>query len=296
MPFEFEQQWDYSYRLPEPVVFGEWMGFFYIYADESGKGYQAATDYTALCGFIGAALEVQRVSYEWSLCQTKWNVPPIHMSQIMAETPKDKQWIDKRTEWGTRWEELRDTMLDDFAFVIQQSKLVAVGIVIDASKYREIQSNPAIRLPVRDSNVYLFQELIMSALERIEVVDDCSPVSVVVDDDQDTAFDYYTMLKSLKSNQLPAFDKIRKRVHGLCFCNDRAYPILQAADMIAHEARSLMVRRISDPAVPPSQRYQRLTQGGINQPKLYTGETLLKVATETARRVKEQQNAEGQER
>ena len=289
MPYGLDQDW--RYRLPEPVVMGEWMGFFYIYADESGK-LSGKSDYTSLCGFIGAALEVQRASYEWHLCQIKWGVPPIHMSQILAENPKDKEWIDKRAEWGPRWEELRDTMLDEFAFVIQQSKLIAVGTVIDASMYRKVQEDPSLKLPVKDSNVYLFQELIMNALARIEVIDDCSPVSVVVDDDQDTAFDYYTMLKSLKSNESPAFDKIRKRVHGLCFSNDRSFPILQAADMIAYETRSLMVKRISDPATPPSQRYQRLTQGGINQTKLCTGETLLKVATETARRLKEQQNDE----
>lgn len=286
MHLPYEQGWDY--RLPEPVVIGEWMAFFYIYADESGK-LSGKSDYTALCGFVGAALEVQRASYDWSLCQTKWGAPPIHMSQIMSDNPRDQRWIDKRTEWGNRWEELRDTMLDDFASVLQQSRLVALGTVIDSAKYREIQKDPAIKLPVNDSNVYVFQELIMSALERIEVVDDCSPVSVVVDDDQDTAFQYYEMLKSLKANESSSFDKIRRRVHGLCFSNDKSYPILQAADMLAYESRSLMVKRISDPNTPPSQRYQRLTQGGINQPKLYTGDTLLKVATETARRMKEQQ-------
>jgi hypothetical protein len=260
---------------------GGCVAFFHVFADESGK-LSGKTDYTALCGFVGHSLEWQRVSFEWDKSRLRLGVPPIHMAQIMSQNPKP-EWAKMQAEWGTRWTTLRDAMLQEFASIIASSGVVAVGTVVDANAYRNIQSDAAVRLPVDDSNVFVFQELIMGAIERIESIDQNSLLSLIVDDDQESAWSYYQMLSLLKVNPNPMFDKVRRRVHGICFGNDSSYPGLQAADMIAYESRRLMVDRIKTPNIPPSQLYRLLTHNGINQTKLYDGDQLRKVATESAK-------------
>ncbi len=261
------------------------MAFFHIYADESGK-LSGRSDYTSLCGYVGAAMEWQKVSYQWQQCCLKWGVPPIHMSKILREpVPDEIGWAKIASDWGINWTGRRNQMLEEFASIIFHSNIVAIGTVIDAREYRKIQSSGKYKFPIDDSNVFLLQELLTWALDRVEVVDRSSPVSLIVDNDYDTAFNYYSMLKALKENSSsPKFARIRDRVSGICFSNDCAYPGLQMADMIAYESRNLMVRRIKEPNSEPSELYRLLTHNGVNQTKLLDAEWLKKVANECAQR------------
>ena len=69
-------------------------------------------------------------------------------------------------------------------------------------------------------------------------------------------------LRTIKNLPQPAFQEVRHRVHTLAFSKDDHYPGLQVADMIAYEARNLMVKRIEDKDAPSSPLYTDLTHGG----------------------------------
>lgn len=266
---------------PRSVDLGAWMAFFYVYVDESGK-LSANSDYTSLCGYVGHAQEWQRLSMEWNACRFKWQVPPIHMGQIMSPNPKD-DWKKTRDQWGQDWEVKRDAMLAEFGHTIRVSSVVCVGAVVDANAYRKIQKDPTCILNDKDSNVFAFQSLLTTAIEKVETVDRQNAISVVVDDDPEHAMDYYRILETLRTNPLAPdkFAKFRKRIHGISFSKDESYPGLQAADMIAFESRNFMRNRMADPASTPTDLFLRLTHAGMHRPYIYTEATLYTIGRNT---------------
>jgi len=256
------------------------MAYFHIYADESGK-LSGKSDYTCLCGYVAHVQEWNRVGLEWDACRFRWQVPPLHMSRIMAPDKKDDEWKKKKEEWGDLWERKRDGMLEEFATIIQRASIACVGAVIDAVAYRKIKEEPDCLLHHKDTNVFAFHHLIMRSLEKIETIDRTSPVSVVVDDDQQTAMAYYEALNTLRTHWHQQFKKVNERLVAICYGRDAAYPGLQAADMIAFVSRRLKLDKDEEFEQMPYSLYPSLTMGGIHQPKLYTEDIIRKVARGT---------------
>jgi len=246
-----------------------WMAEFYIYADESGK-MSSKADYISLCGYISHVSEWQRFSLEWNNCRFRWGVPAVHMNRIMFPERKEDEWLDIRKKWGRDWEAKRDLMLDDFAATIRNAHLVCIGAAVDAKHFRSLPESE-FKKEAKDPVYLAFHTLVMRGIEKTETVDKCSPISIVVDDgDEEYSIGCIKLLNSLKQHPSPKFQKVRDRIDGMCFGNDRSYPGLQAADMVAYEARRLLVERIKDPKAEPSKLYESLTLLLIHQPGLYT--------------------------
>ncbi len=243
------------------------MAAFYIYVDDSGKYENPKNDYISLCGYVAHISEWTRFSQEWLNCIHVWQVPTIHMSPIMYPD-RDRRWQEVKDKWGDNWEKKRDRMLGEFGQIILRNSMVCVGAVVDAKHYRAMPPSKFTENLTPLS--FAFQHCVMKGIQTTEVIDDHSPVSIVIDDDRESSLHCYEMLDRLKQ----AFPKVRKRVDGICFVNDRSYPAIQAADMIAFEARRLMEARVKDPTAESSELFSSLTRWGIHQPALYTAEHL----------------------
>lgn len=252
------------------------MALFRIYADESGKLGKNA-DYTSFCGYIAHVAEWERFELEWRSARVRWQVPAIHMSRIMAPDNKDDAWKKTKEEWGEAWDAKRDIMLKDFAAIIRSAHVVCVGAVVDAAHFRSLCDQDTEFKQRFKSPAYLaFHTLVMRGIEKTEIVDKCSPIGIVIDDDQEFAMGCYDYINQLKHE----FPKVRERIHSVCLVNDESYSGIQAADMIAWEARRLMVERKASPAAPPSELFQALTLYLTHQPTLYTAEVLDKLRAE----------------
>lgn len=259
---EHARKWEYS--LPASAKSEDLMAVFKIYADDSGKFDNLKCDYTSLCGYVGHASEWARFSLEWDNCRFRWGVPPVHMSPIM-HPERDTEWLRIKDDWGKDWEARRDLMLGDFAATVRSAQIVCIGAVVDAAYFRSLPDSQ-FKQGAKDSLFLAFHDLVMRGIEKTEIVDPYSSISLVIDDDRSSAMRCYEMLDMLKQT----FPKVRERIHGICFVNDKSYPGIQAADMIAYESRRLMVERIKDPNVVPSELFSSLTLLLIHQPKLYT--------------------------
>jgi hypothetical protein len=161
-------------------------------------------------------------------------------------------------------------MILEFGEVIRRSNLVCVGVVVDAKHYRSMRSSKF----TRNFNPlsFAFQSIVMKAIKRTEIVDKHAPIGVVIDNDRESALHCYEMLDRLKQS----FPVVRERIGSLCFVNDSAYPLIQAADMIAFESRKLMEARVDDPNAKSSELFSALTRWKINQPTMITAELLSK--------------------
>lgn len=244
------------------------MALFHLYADDSGKFDAEKCEYTALCGYVAHSSEWQRVQLEWENLRLRWQVPPIHMRRINFPD-EDSDWKAVKSEWGESWQLKRGDMLMEFAQLIGRSSLACVGAVVDAKHYRSLSPSP-LKEQYPDSVALAFHQLVMRGIEKIETIDDRSPISLVIDDDRDTSLRCHQMLNYLKR----VFPKVRERVVGICYVNDKAYPGIQAADMIAYESRRLMVNRVTDPLSEETDLYRFLTFLGVHQPKMYTPDFL----------------------
>jgi Protein of unknown function (DUF3800) len=261
-----------------------------VYLDESGK-LSGKSNFTCLAGYVGHATEWERFGIEWTNLRFKWQVPPIHMARIMSPDSKQDEWAKKKQECGALWEEKRDVMISEFATAILNANLIAVGVGVYADVYREVRADPECRLIGDDTNVFSFHETLLRAISRVETVDKHSPISIVLDNDPDTAmnyYDYYQMLKNHPDQGMQGVrDSVRHRVRGICFCDDESYPGLQAADMIAYVSRRELIERDRDSSREGSTLFAQLTHGGMYQPKIYTPEILRKMGRNIAVRLRE---------
>lgn len=235
------------------------MAFFRVTADESGKLSNARCEYTSFCGYFGMSAEWERFEYEWLTVQSKWNVPPIHMAKIFRPED-DERWAKVKARWGKLWEKYRDQMLKEFASVIFNSRLSAVGAVVDASHFRDMPDS-AYKRAARDPIFLSEQLMIMESIDRADTISSHrAPISLVIDDDQEFAMKCYEQLNILKS----IFPQVKERICGICFVKDDMYQGVQAADMIAYEARKQMVERKKDPNSAPSELLLALTHNFAN--------------------------------
>jgi hypothetical protein len=248
------------------------MAHFYIYGDESGK--LAKSDFTSFCGYVGTNPEFDRVSHEWNSCRLAWGVPPMHMSCITDPTrDKSGEWQKVQVEWGSQWESKRDLMLKEFAAVILNSNIACVGAVVDSTHFREMPDSKW-KKEMRDPLFLGLWTLLMDGLDKIDRLSTSLSVALILDDDPENAKLCYDLLDGLK-NQFP---RVRQRISAITFGDDKEYPALQMADMIAFEARSLMVQRMADKNVEPSTHFMALTRRLCHQPKFWSAEFLDKLA------------------
>jgi hypothetical protein len=253
--------------LPQPVELEEWMASFYVYVDDSGKFANPKSPFFSFCGYVAHASEVERFSLEWLNLRYIWQVPAIHMSAIM-HPEGDAEWQKVREAWGAGWEVKRDRMILEFSEVIRHSRMVCVGAVVDAKHYRSMRMSKFTK-KYNPQNL-AFLAVVMKAIKTTEVIDKHTPIGVVVDDDREASLHCYEMLDHMKQ----AFPVVRERIGSLCFVNDNAFPVVQAADMIAFEARKQMEARVKNPDAKSSELFSALTRSGLHQPKLITGDLL----------------------
>jgi Protein of unknown function (DUF3800) len=260
------------YELPSPVGHTTLMANFYIYGDESGK-MVSGSDVTSFCGFVGSASEFSRVMEEWDNCRLGWGAPPLHM-RFITHPERDPAWSALKQQWEPLWDKKCESMLIDFSSIIVRSHIACVGCAVDSAYFRAMPDCEWKR-NMQDP-VYLgLYTLIMESLDKIDKVNKALPVSLVVDGgDEKYVTRSFQLLEALKI-QLP---RVRDRIVAITFADDTKYPALQMADMIAFEARALMVKRLSDPKAPHSELYANLTKRGVHQPAYWDKEHLDKAS------------------
>lgn len=254
---------------PKPTVFDDWMAYFYLYADESGK--LGNSEYTSLCGYLTHLAEWERITQEWNNLRLAWDVPTLHMRPILF--PDDNpEWSQVKVRWGKGWVQRRDMMLAEFAGLIERSHAVCIGSVVDSGNFA---SRPTKFTEHWPNPLYMsFHHIIMTALDKIDRLSDEHHLSVVLDEDREYAMRCYDVLDALRIT----FPRVKKRIDSISFGNDKAFPSLQMADMIAYESRRLMQERKANPDAPPSNLYTSLTRIGLHQPHFYNPEALDKLA------------------
>ena len=217
---------------------------FYIYCDESGK--PPNSDVISVCGYRLLQEDIHGFSVEWMRCMSDWSVPPIHMRGVSHPSEKNG-WLGVRKLWGESWETKRDAMLMEFARIVQGSAIVPVGTVISTRGLSK----------TADPTFDAFKRTILSTVESLSLSTSDPKIGIVVDDDDESSLRYHKWLNEVRKSD------IERRIKTICFADDKGYPLLQAADMLAYEARN----RGRRPQDAPSERYIALTKTLKHEPK-----------------------------
>jgi hypothetical protein len=270
--------------LPEPVEPEEWMATFHIYGDESGKLHQS--EYTSFCGYVAHISVWQGFAAAWNNGRFRWQIPPLHMARIMFPDSKDDEWKKVKADWGTSWETKRDAMLLEFAQLVRHSGVACVGAIVDSKHFRLVADRePDFKKLYKDPIYMALHTFVMRGIDKTEVIDKHSPIGIVVDEDEEFAMGVYHHFCGLRKNldeqikkthdkaTSDSIARFMERIHAISFVNDASYPGIQAADMIAYEARRLMVERAKNPDFT-SELYDELTFLRQHQPKFYTPEVI----------------------
>ena len=236
------------------------MAHIHMFCDESGKCHNSPA--ISFCGYVGNSEQWDKFGLRWKSLIVKWEVPPIHMRAITMPD-KDEEWNKVRVKWGDEWETKKDSMLDDFATLIYDSPIICVGATIDCAAFLAL---PALKKRVGDAHYIAFQWAVLRALEKVEWGESDALMGLLLDDDYEKAVHCYALLRSLKEQH----PETKKRISSICFCNDKVFPGVQAADMIAMRRGDL--GWASEPK--PSPRYLRLTGGGMHGPHLFDAAAL----------------------
>ena len=260
------------------------MAVFHMYGDESGKLHR--DDYMSFCGYVGHVSAWQGFAVTWSNLQLKWQVPAIHMGRIMSPDRKDDKWKEIKAAWGDSWETKRDLMLGEFSLLIRNAPIVSVGAIVDSAHFRQVaEADADFKKLYRDPIFMALHTFIFRGIDATEVIDKVSPIGIVIDEDEEWSPKLYEHFINLRKNlddqiskthsetEKKSIARFRERVHAISFANDVSYPGIQAADMIAYEARKIMVARMANPEAT-SALYDDLTFLRSNQPRFYTPEVI----------------------
>ncbi|MGA3160163.1 MAG: DUF3800 domain-containing protein [Terracidiphilus sp.] len=244
----------------------------YHYGDESGKA--CSSDFVSLCGYTIDHKDVREFSTAWINCLERWMVPPIHLREIYhlnLSPNKPDRWLQKKTEWGRHWERRRDEMLSEFASLVLASSVKPVGTVLDAKHFRS-GACPQLGKRVGGDPIYLaFRRTVLFCIENIKRSVSDPGIGIVVDDDKDTSVGFHKWVNEIKhDNQAP----LGKLIKSLCFVDDKSFPLIQAADMLAYAARQRLVVQTTDDTILPAAIYERLTKKLDQQPEILDASSL----------------------
>jgi hypothetical protein len=233
-----------------------------FHCDESGKFKNS--EYVSFCGFLGNGDQWGKFVAAWRAARILHHTPPIHVSAMLHPSEKNG-WLTLSQKHGDKWPDKRQELLKEFATIIEQHKLVCFGTVIDAVAFKSLGLPILQERTTGDPHYLAVETTMVGALEKVLWGDSNATMGIVMDDDEEKAIPCYALYRMVRQHH----PKAKERYSGICFASDDLYPGIQAADMLSHESRRLMVE-----AAPPSELFKKLTCNGEHQPILLNAERL----------------------
>ena len=202
------------------------MAFVYhhVFCDESGK-YQS-DPLIAFCAVTATDERLERFDKEWRELLRNYEITALHMAQHSRLMESDGYRFKK----GDTLEE-RTMALFPFADLINKHLETGVIQAWDVRGFNHLSR--AVLENLGGSNDPYFLALIRGLEEIADKTGDDDRINIIFDDDPFTAWDCYVHYRSLAN----ASPKAAKKAVSLSFANDKHFPALQAADMVAFLTR-----------------------------------------------------------
>jgi hypothetical protein len=237
------------------------MSILQAYLDESGK--QSDHPLIAVCCVCAPKAKIDGFDEKWSALLRQYHLPEFHMVRAMqyfrgwGNIPR--QSLDERIE-----------SLKPFADCIGENLELGLIQAWDVKGFRKIPQEHRNKVGNIRDPYYLAFVRALSELADYRQTDDV--LSIVCDYDIETAWDCYRHYQGVRK----AHAEIRKKTVSISFADDKYFPALQAADMMAalarHEARQQFygIKNLWEPIFAYTIRNRGT--GGIEWKKMFADE------------------------
>jgi len=200
------------------------MAVILCYCDESGKqGDHPVVTFSGLCL---AQPKLAAFDDAWNTLLRQYEIASLHMARASRLSEKHGP---KMPRGQTASERIK--ALIPFADCINQHFELGLVQALDIAGFNAMSKDA--RAKIGSPNDPYFIAFMRSGGEVLDYAHDEDKVSIICDDDRATALDCYRHYRGLCT----AHEKWRDKIISLTFADDRYFPALQAADMLAFLSR-----------------------------------------------------------
>lgn len=212
------------------------MGILSAYFDESGK--PGDHPVVTFCGVCGPRARLSHFSENWEGILRHYQLQELHMTQagnsaIVLSSRIPAQTLSERI-----------SVLKPFADCINESLEVGLLQAWDVEGFNNL--SPKAKSGLGNPKDPYYTAFARALIELEHYVQDDNYLSLICDDDEETAWKCYQHYRAIRI----AHEDIRKKTVSLAFANSKAFPALQAADMVSWLARREARLKFYDDAFP----------------------------------------------
>jgi len=200
------------------------MAILHCYCDESGKkGDHPVVTFTGLC--LSQA-KLPTFDEDWNTLLRHYEIDSLHMARASRTSEKHGPKMKR----GQTQNERIDALLP-FADCINKHFEIGLIQAMDIAGFNSLSKNAKHKIGSPDDPYYI--AFMRGGLEVIKYAHSDDKVSIICDDDRETAWDCYRHYRGI----CHARKDFRDKVVSLSFADDKYFPALQAADMLVFLAR-----------------------------------------------------------
>ncbi|HEV7674234.1 MAG TPA: DUF3800 domain-containing protein [Candidatus Angelobacter sp.] len=200
------------------------MAIMYCYFDESGKHKDHPV--VTFSGVCITQSKLQQFDDAWNALLRQYGMPWLHMKEVSQLSRKICEKMPYKQS-----EADRNEALVPFADCINEHFEYGLIQAMDVDGFNSLSKNAKYQLGHTDDPYYI--AFVRGLLELVNYVQGDDNLSIICDDDKDTAWDCYRHYRGVRR----AHAEIREKTVSLTFADDKYFPSLQAADMLAFLSR-----------------------------------------------------------
>jgi hypothetical protein len=200
------------------------LAIIHAYFDESGK--KSDHPVVAFSGVCVGRDKLDDFDIAWRTLLRQYDLPALHMAKVSRSSQK----VGSKMKANQTWAERIDC-LKPFADCINAHLEIGLIQAWDVKGFWAI--GKAERKALGSPTDPYYTAFARALIELVDHVKDDDRISLICDDDRETALDCYRHYRGLQH----ARPDIRKKFASLTFATDDDFPALQAADMVAYLSR-----------------------------------------------------------
>jgi hypothetical protein len=206
----------------------------HVSLDESGKF--RSTENLAFFGLVADLPDWESFSTDWNVLAGEHRIKSIHTAELMGRSLE----YQGRT-FSSRQEKL--TMLEEFLRLVNDRARAAVGVAVHNRAFRAMSQKSRDKC-YGDAHVFCFRTCIDTVIPTVADIYQRRPTpegpppsaSFIFDDNEEYGAECYTLFTKVRQLN-PTW---KKWVRSICFVDDKTYPPVQAADILAWLLRNML--------------------------------------------------------
>lgn len=194
------------------------MAVISVFCDESGKFHDKSI--VSFCGLSASSETLQKFESKWGELLRRHEIKHFKVSEALKAHRELSRIIPAQTV------EERANALRPFAACIGENYELGISIAVNVEAFKRTKQHIKKQVSGGDDPFYLaFLRVVLEFARR----SDNANVSIVCDDDQETAPNCLRLYRKLRNME----DEDLQRLSSITFADDRVFPALQAADMLS---------------------------------------------------------------